>query len=81
MAIEHFLLEALEWVVPICEIIAVIAQKMFSIHDKYCIDIYRPEYEKIAVAILITLQHMIRDRNAASSSSSGSSSSSSSSGN
>ena len=24
MAIEHFLLEALEWVVPICEIIAVI---------------------------------------------------------
>lgn len=62
-------------------IIAVISQKMFSIHDKYCIDIYRPEYEKIAVAILITLQHMIRDRNAASSSSSGSSSSSSSSGN
>jgi len=61
------------------EIIAVIAQKLFSLHDKYCIDIYRPEYEKEVVAILITLQHMIRDREAASSSSSFSSSSSSSS--
>ena len=58
-------------------IIAVIGQKMFSIHDKYCIDIYRPEYEDKVVAILITLQHMIRDREAASSSSSTSSSSSS----
>jgi uncharacterized protein YxjI len=57
------------------EIIAVIAQKMFSLHDKYCIDIYRPEYEKTVVAILITLQHMIRDREAASSASSSSSSS------
>lgn len=43
-------------------IIAVIGQKMFSIHDKYCIDIYRPEYEKHVVAILITLQHMMKDR-------------------
>ena len=58
-------------------IIAVIAQKMISLHDKYCIDIYRPEYEKEVVAILITLQHMIRDRQAASSSSGSSSSSSS----
>ena len=56
--------------------IAVIAQKLFSLHDKYCIDIYRPEYEKEVVAILITLQHMIRDRQAAASSSSSSSSSS-----
>ncbi len=56
-------------------IIAVIAQKMISLHDKYCIDIYRPEYEQAVVAILITLQHMIRDReNAASSSASSSSS-------
>ena len=56
------------------EIIAVIAQKLFSLHDKYCIDIYRPEYEKEVVAILITLQHMIRDRaNAASGASSSSS--------
>ena len=57
-------------------IIAVISQKMLSLHDKYCLDIYRPEYEDKVVAILITLQHMIRDREAASSSSSSSSSSS-----
>lgn len=57
------------------EIIAVIAQKLFSLHDKYCIDIYRPQFEKIVVAILITLQHMIRDRQNAQASSSSSSSS------
>jgi uncharacterized protein YxjI len=57
-------------------IIAIISQKMLSIHDKYCVDIYKPEYEKIIVAILITLQHMIRDRESASASSSSSSSSS-----
>ena len=51
-------------------IIANIAQKMVSLHDKYCIDIYQPEYEHIVVAILITLQHMIKDREASSSSSS-----------
>ena len=43
-------------------IIAVISQKMFSIHDKYCVDIYQPEEEKIVVAILVTLQHMMKDR-------------------
>ena len=43
-------------------IIAVIGQKFFSIHDKYCIDIYKPEHEETVVAILVTLQHMIRDR-------------------
>ena len=56
-------------------VIAVIGQKMLSIHDKYCVDIYQPELERQVVAILITLQHMIRDREntaAASSSSSGS---------
>ena len=57
------------------EIIAVIGQKMFSIHDKYCIDIYRPEYEDKVVAILVTLQHMMSDR-AAGAAASGSSSSS-----
>ena len=57
-------------------VIAVIGQKMFSLHDKYCVDIYRPEYEKAVVAILVTLQHMIRDREAAASSASSSSSSS-----
>ena len=55
-------------------IIAVIGQKFFSLHDKYCVDIYKPELEQIVVAILITLQHMIRDRQAAASSSSSSSS-------
>lgn len=55
-------------------IIAVISQKMLSLHDKYCIDIYKPEYEKILVAILVTLQHMMSDRNAAASSASSSSS-------
>ena len=49
-------------------IIAVIGQKMISLHDKYCIDIYRPELEDKVVAILITLQHIIKDREAASSS-------------
>ena len=57
------------------QIIAVIAQKMISLHDKYCMDIYRPEYEPIVVAILITLQHMMRDRENSSSSSSSFSSS------
>ena len=56
-------------------IIAVFSQKMFSHHDKYCVDIYRPEFEKIVVAILVTLQHMIRDRENARSGSSASSSS------
>ncbi|MBQ5470756.1 MAG: LURP-one-related family protein, partial [Treponema sp.] len=42
------------------EVIAVIAQKMFSIHDKWCVDIYKKEHEKIIVAILVALQHMIR---------------------
>ena len=56
-------------------IIAVIGQKMFSIHDKYCIDIYRPEHEQTVIAILVTLQHMMSDR-AAGSAAAGSSSSS-----
>ena len=56
-------------------IIAVISQKMFSLHDKYCIDIYRPEAEETVVAILVTLQHMMKDRQAVSATSSSSSSS------
>ena len=50
-----------------------ISQKILSMHDQYCIDIYRPEEEKTVVAILVTLQHMMRDRAAASSSYSSSS--------
>ena len=56
-------------------IIAVIGQKLFSIHDKYCIDIYRSEYEQIVIAILVTLQHMMSDRAASASASSSSGSS------
>ena len=54
-------------------IIAVIGQKMISIHDKYCIDIYKPEYEGTVIAILITLQHMIKDRETAAASTASSS--------
>ena len=50
-------------------IIAVISQKMISLHDKYCVDIYRPELEDKVVAILVTLQHMIKDRENSSSAS------------
>ena len=46
-------------------IIAVIGQKMLSLHDKYCVDIYKKECEEIVVAILVTLQHMIHDRKSA----------------
>ena len=46
-------------------IIAVIGQKMMSIHDKYCIDIYQPEHEEKVVAILVTLQQIIYERQAA----------------
>jgi uncharacterized protein YxjI len=46
-------------------IIATISQKLISLHDKYCIDIYQPEHEKVCVTILIVLQHMIKDREAA----------------
>lgn len=55
-------------------VIAVIGQKLISLHDKYCIDIYKPEVEQIVIAILVTLQHMMSDRAAASSSGSSGSS-------
>ena len=57
------------------QVIAVISQKFLSLHDKYCVDIYQPEHEQAVVAILVTLQHMIKDREARSSFSSSSSSS------
>ena len=59
------------------QVIAVISQKLISIHDKYCVDIYQADKEPIVVAILVTLQHMIKDREAARSSSYSSFSSSS----
>lgn len=57
------------------DLIALVSQKFISLHDKYAVDIYKPEYEEEVVAILITLQHMIRDRQNAASGSGGSSSS------
>jgi uncharacterized protein YxjI len=56
------------------DIIAVISQKALSIHDKYCIDIYRPEDEQTVVAIVVALQHMVWDRNMSNSGGGGSSS-------
>lgn len=58
------------------EIVAVISQKLLSLHDKYCIDIYQTDKEDVVIAILIALQHMMSDRAASSSASSSSSSSS-----
>ena len=52
-------------------LIALVSQKFMSIHDKYVVDIYMPQHEEKAVAILIALQHMICDRQAAASSSGG----------
>ncbi len=43
-------------------IIAVISQKILTVLDQFRIDLYRPEYEETVVAILITLQHILRDR-------------------
>ena len=42
--------------------IATVDQKMISIHDKYSIDLYKPEYEQIVVAIVIQLEKMIEAR-------------------
>ena len=57
-------------------LIAVVSQKAFSLHDKYAVDIYKPEYEEEVVAVLVALQHMIRDRQSAAASSGGGGSSS-----
>jgi len=43
-------------------VIAVISEKVASVHDKYCIDIYRTEHESAVIAILVALQHAIRYR-------------------
>lgn len=57
-------------------LIAVVSQKAFSLHDKYVVDIYMTEHEEEVVAILVALQHMIRDRQSAAASSGGGGSSS-----
>jgi len=46
-----------------------VSQKVISVHDKYCVDIYQTQYESYVVSIVIVLQHMIRhDRQVVSSS-------------
>ena len=52
-------------------LIALVSQKFMSIHDKYAVDIYMPRHEQKAVAILIALQHMIRDRQSSAAASGG----------
>ena len=44
------------------EPIAAIGQKMVSMHDRYSIDLYQPQHEKIVVAIVIQLQKMLTAR-------------------
>ena len=44
------------------EPVAAIGQKMVSMHDRYSIDLYQPQYEKIVVAIVIQLQKMLTAR-------------------
>ena len=57
-------------------VLAVIGRKMISIHEKFCIDIYKPEKEGEIIAVLVALEHMIQDREQRQSSSSSYSSSS-----
>lgn len=58
------------------DVIGVVGEKVVSLHDKFCIDIYQPEYEEEIVAILITLIHMLQDRRRSSSAGSSAASSS-----
>ncbi len=42
--------------------VATIGKKMISVHDKYCIGLYRPEEEQIVTAIFIQLEKMLEAR-------------------
>ena len=42
--------------------LATVSRKMVSLHDKYCIGIYQPQYEDVIVAIVIQLEKMLEDR-------------------
>lgn len=44
------------------EPVATVGKKAVSIHDRYYIDIYQPEYEQIVVAIVIQLEKMLEAR-------------------
>ncbi len=41
------------------ELIAVIGQKMFSLHDRYSIDLYQPQYLELVASIVVALQKML----------------------
>lgn len=60
------------------KLLALIGQKILSIHDKYSVEIFDSSKQDEIVTILISLQHMLAERAAASNSASSSSSSSSS---
>ncbi len=51
-------------------LIAYIGQKVLSVHDKYSIDIYDVSQEAKIVAIVVGLQHMMRERSQAATSAS-----------
>lgn len=42
--------------------VAVIGQKMLSLHERFSMDIYQPRYEQIVVAIVIALGKMLAAR-------------------
>ena len=42
--------------------IATVGKKLVSVHDKYCIDLYKPEHEQVVVAIVIQLEKMVEAR-------------------
>ena len=44
------------------EPVAAIGQKMLSLHDRYSIDLYQVQHEKLVVAIVIQLQKMLNAR-------------------
>lgn len=60
------------------KLLALIGQKVLSIHDKYSVEIYDESKQDEIVTILISLQHMLAERAAAANSTSSASSSSSS---
>ena len=44
------------------ELIAVIGQKLVSLHNRFSIDLYQPQHEQIVVAIVVSLQKMLTAR-------------------
>lgn len=44
------------------DVVAVVGKKYISVKDKYAVDINQLAYEQEVVAILLALQHALRDR-------------------